>query len=126
MLKGVSRPADGESFCIVERLLQVARDIFQQCRAMGPETVTNIAEVQAICKIETGVNIFWPIRSTKNLDSLKDVAIMFDMGHLKRFNTNGRQRNRHGSKESGYTTKSKHRSSSSNKFNSASRSMINA
>ena len=81
MLKSVSRTADGESFCIVERLLQVARDIFQQCRAMGPETVTNIAEVQAICKNETGVTIFWPIRSTKDLDSLKDVAIMFDMGH---------------------------------------------
>ena len=67
--KGVERcvnPANRKSCFIVERLPKISRDIFQQSRALGFRTVTKNAQVQVICKNETGVTIFWPIWSSKN------------------------------------------------------------
>ena len=74
---------------------------------MGLRTVINNAEVQVICKNDTGVTIFRPIASTTELNNVKDVVIKYDMGHLKSFSSAGRPGKRHGSKESVSTPESK-------------------
>ena len=62
------------------------------------------------------MTIIWLIRSTeKKLNKVKDVSIKFYMGHLKSFNTSDWRRQRHGTKESGFTPENKQRSSSSSK-----------
>ena len=72
------------------------------------------------------MTIFRPILSKEELNNVKDVAIMYDLGHLKSFNSSGRPGKTHGWKESDYTPESKQRSCSPSIFSSDNRLRISA